>query len=83
MGSRKIYGRKQQSEMYRRTLNRDELVNKYGESTVLRAEISVILNLLMITKIIHPSEFVDAMVSQCERIEDERRKEARLEADRG
>jgi len=80
---RKIWVPMPQSEMYRKSVNRDELVGKYGEATVLRAEISVILNLLYLTGVIRPNEFIDSMVMQCNRIEDERRREANLDSDRG
>lgn len=82
-GDRKIWVPMPETEMYRRAVSRDELVGRYGEATVTRAEVSVVLNILYMTGTIKPNEFVDLMVMQCERIEDERRKEARLEADRG
>jgi hypothetical protein len=72
-----------ESQMYRRSVPRDALVEKYGETTMARAEVAVILNLLVITGFVKPSEFVDAVVSQCERIDDERRAQANLDADRG
>ena len=80
---RKIWVPMPETDMYKRSVKRDDLVGRYGEATVGRAEISVILNLLYVTRMIKPSEFVDLMVMQCERIEDERRKEARLDEDRG
>lgn len=80
---RKIWVPMPETEMYKRTVKRDELVNRYGEATVSRAEVSVILNLLYMTGMIKPNEFVDLMMMQCERIEDERRAAARLDEDRG
>jgi hypothetical protein len=80
---RKIWVPMPETEMYKRTVKRDDLVGRYGEATVSRAEVAVILNLLYMTKIIKPNEFVDLMHMQCERIEDERRAAARLEEDRG
>lgn len=72
-----------ESEMYKKSMSRDEIVNRYGEATVSRAEVSVILNLLYLTGIVRPNEFVDAMVMQCERIENERRAAAKLDVDKG
>lgn len=72
-----------ESDMYRKSVSRDEIVNRYGEATVSRAEVAVLLNIMYVMKIVKPNEFIDMMVRQCERIEEERRKEARLEADRG
>jgi len=72
-----------ESDMYKKSVKRDDLVQKFGEATVSRAEVSVILNLLYMTGMIKPYEFVDLMVMQCRRIEDERRAAVRLEEDRG
>jgi hypothetical protein len=72
-----------ETEMYKKTVSRDELVGKFGEATVTRAEVSVVLNILYMTGMIKPNEFVELMIMQCRRIEDERRAHARLEEDRG
>lgn len=79
----KIWVPMPETEMYKKTKRRDDLVQKYGESTVLRAELAVVLNILYLTNTVRPSEFYDAMVQQCRRIEDDRRADARLEADAG
>lgn len=51
---------------------RDRFVRQYGESTVQRAELSVVLDLLMLTGAIAPSEFVDVMSKKLSRIDQER-----------
>lgn len=81
----KIWVPMPESKMYgqRGAGRRDQLVGQYGEATVTRAETAVILNLLYLIGVIKPSEFFDAMVQQCRRIEDERQGAAHLEADRG
>lgn len=79
----KIWVPMPESDMYRRSVSRDEIVGKYGEATVNRAEVAVILNVLYVTGAMKPSEFIDMMVHQCRRIEDERRAAARLDEDRG
>jgi hypothetical protein len=81
--SRKIHVPMPQAAAYGRTIDRDQLVRRYGESTVLRAEIAAIMNLLMAVGMISGSEFVDLVVRQCSRIDEERRGVARLEEDRG
>jgi hypothetical protein len=72
-----------ESEMYKKSVPRDDLVVRFGETTVSRAEVATILNIMMITGVIKPSEFIDLMVRQCERIDEERRLAARLDEDRG
>lgn len=79
----KIWVPMPETEMYKKTVSRDELVGKFGEATVTRAEVSVVLNILYMTGMIKPNEFVELMIMQCRRIEDERRAHARLEEDRG
>jgi hypothetical protein len=79
----KIYVPMPETEMYKKTVSRDELVGKFGEATVTRAEVSVVLNILYMTGMIKPNEFVELMIMQCRRIEDERRAQAGLESDRG
>lgn len=82
-GGGKIWVPMPEADAYKKSMSRDELVNRYGEATVTRAEMAVVLNLFIMMGVIKPSEFVDAMVAQCERIDDIRRREARLESDRG
>lgn len=72
-----------ESELYKKSKPRDDLVRRYGEATVSRAEVATVLNILYITRICSPSEFMDTMIHQCQRIEEERRLAAGLEADRG
>jgi hypothetical protein len=79
----KIYVPMPETEMYKKSVSRDDIVNQFGEATVSRAEVAVVLNILYMTGMIKPNEFVDLMIMQCRRIEDERRSAARLEADRG
>lgn len=62
---------------------RDQLVQQYGEGSVEKAEISVVLDLLFINGIIKPSEFVDLMMKKLHRIDEQRRAAANLEMDRG
>ena len=79
----KIYVPMPESAMYKKTVSRDELVGRYGESTVSRAEVATILNIMMISGMIKPNEFIDLMVRQCDRIDEERRVAARLDVDKG
>ena len=65
------------------SVRRDELVEKFGEATVSRAEVSVLLNLMFMTGMVRPNEFIDLMVMQCRRIDEERRIAANLDADKG
>jgi predicted protein tyrosine phosphatase len=62
---------------------RDQLVQQYGEVSVNSAELSVVLDVMMITGMIKPAEFVDLMQRKLHRIDEQRRAVARLEADRG
>lgn len=79
----KIWVPMPESDLYKKAVSRDELVNKFGESTVSRAEVATVLNIMMITGMIRPNEFIDLMVRQCNRIEEERRLAANLDIDRG
>jgi hypothetical protein len=81
--SRKIWVPMPESDMYKKTMSRDQLVQRYGEATISRAELAVILNILFVSGVIKPNEFYDAMIQQCERIESVRRAVAGLESDRG
>ena len=69
--------------LYKKTISRDELVQKYGESTVLRAELTTVMNIMIAVGICSSSEFVDIMLQQCDRIEQQRRADANLDADHG
>ena len=71
------------AELYRKTVSRDALVERYGDSTVVRAEIATIMNIMIASRICTSSEFVDVMIQQCERIETERRQDANLDSDKG
>lgn len=62
---------------------RDSIVRQFGEQTVQRAELSVVLDLLMINRIISPSEFLDVMHKKLRRIDEQRRLAANLDEDRG
>lgn len=72
-----------ETKLYRETVKREDLVNRYGEATVARAETATVLNILYVTGICKPSEFIDTMMHQLERIEEERRAQANLQIDRG
>ena len=62
---------------------RDRLVKHYGESTVLRAEVSVLLDLALLTGQIKPSEFVEVLTKKLARTDEHRRAAANLDSDRG
>ena len=79
----KIWVPMPESDLYKKSVRRDDIVNQYGEATVQRAEVATILNILMITGTVKPQEFIDLMVRQCQRIDEERRLAARLDEDRG
>ena len=70
-----IYVPMPKSEGYGGNL-RDELVQKFGEPTVTRAETAVIINILIYMGVMKGSEFRDMIVTMCNRIDDERRKAA-------
>lgn len=69
--------------LYKKTVSRDELVMRYGEATVTRAEVTTVMNIMIAVGICSSSEFVDIMLQQCERIEHQRRVDANLDADKG
>jgi len=83
MPPRKVWVPMPQSDLYPRSITRDEIVSKFGETTVGKAEMAVVMNLLYLMGAIKPTEFVDLVVRQCQRIDEERRKVVGLEADRG
>lgn len=82
-GQRRVQVAMPSADLYRKTVSRDTLVNQFGESTVLRAEMATMMNVMIATGICTASEFVDIMIQQCQRIEQERRRDAGLEEDKG
>jgi hypothetical protein len=48
---------------------RDQLIQKYGSATVQEAEISTVLDVLMIAGVLKPSEFIDLIQKKLSRIE--------------
>ena len=58
------------------------LIPQYGEATVKAAEVSVVLDVLIMTGIIRPQELIDLIEAKCRRIDDTRRKMANLDEDR-
>lgn len=62
---------------------RDQLVARYGQVSVNSAELSVVLDIMMVTGMVKPSEFVDLMQRKLHRIDEQRRAEARLDVDKG
>lgn len=72
-----------ESILYKKTVSRDALVQQYGEATVTRAELTTIMNIMIATGICSSNEFVDIMLQQCSRIDQQRRADARLDEDKG
>ena len=62
---------------------RDQLVNQYGESDVLRAELQTCLDVLIISGMIKPQEFFDVMMKRLYHLDQMRRATANLDSDRG
>jgi hypothetical protein len=62
---------------------RDQMVRQFGSTTVQEAELSCILDLLMVMGVVKPSEFVDLMQKKLHRIDQRRRMMAQLDEDRG
>jgi hypothetical protein len=60
---------------------RDRFVGMYGEATVQRAELQVVLDLFMIMGVCKPQEFVDVLSRKLERIDKIRRQEAGIQGD--
>ena len=84
MSHRRIHVAMPETDMYgRKSVPRDELVMQFGSATVDRAEVATILNIMFVTGMVKPQEFVDVMVQQCRRIEEIRRRDAMLEEDKG
>lgn len=52
---------------------RDKLVQKYGEASVLRAEISICINLLIMNNVISGSQFIELLEHLLSKNEDRRR----------
>lgn len=71
------------ADTYKKTISRDAIVAQYGESTVSRAELAAIMNIMIATGIVRPQELVDIVIRQCEMAETKRRQDANLDADRG
>lgn len=66
-----------------RTVKRSELVARYGENTVLRAEVTTCLNIMLMVGMVKKQEFMDIMLRQLDTIEQKRRAQANLDEDRG
>jgi len=62
---------------------RDRLVQEYGEGSVQRCELAVLLDLAMITGQIRPEEFMYVMQVRLDKLDQQRRAAAGLESDRG
>jgi hypothetical protein len=71
------------ADAYKKTVNRDDIVQRFGESTVTRAELAAIMNIMIATGMVRSQELVDVVIRQCEFIETQRRQEANLDADNG
>lgn len=52
---------------------RSQLVSKYGEASVTRAETAVLINIMIALGVIKQSEFLNYMVEVLEKTEDRRR----------
>ena len=57
---------------------RSQLIAKHGETTVLWAELAVVIQLLFAQGVIKPTEFADLVSRQLGRIEERRRQAAGL-----
>jgi hypothetical protein len=62
---------------------RDRMVREYGEGTVQRCELAVLLDLAMLTGQIRPDEFMYVMSVRLAQIDQQRRAAAGLESDKG
>lgn len=71
------------SDMYRKTVKRVDLVRRFGEATVTRAELTAVMNVLIASGIVRSPELADIIIAQCTSIEKRRRTEAHLDEDRG
>ena len=70
-----IYVPMPKSEGYGGNL-RDELVQKFGDATVTRAETAVIVNILIYMGVMKAAEFREMITTMCTKIDDERRRAA-------
>jgi hypothetical protein len=52
---------------------RDQLVDMYGENTVQRAELSILLDLMMLNGVIKPTEFIEVMQKKLYKLDQKRR----------
>lgn len=62
---------------------RSKLVDMYGESDVLRAELQTCLDVLILAGMIKPQEFVDILMRRLNHLDQMRRAAANLDSDRG
>lgn len=62
---------------------RDELVDRYGEGSVQRAELATALDVMILIGAIKPQEFFDVMMKRLHDIDERRRAAANLDSDRG
>lgn len=88
MGGRKIWVPQPASNIYGAggadpVTARDALVQQYGEGSVQRAELSCVLDVMVISGLIAPSELLDAVHKRLYRIDQMRRAAANLDSDRG
>ena len=60
---------------------RDRFVASYGEATVQRAELQVVLDLFMIMGVVKPQEFVEVLQRKLERINRMRMEQAGIQSD--
>jgi hypothetical protein len=58
------------------------LIPQFGEATVKAAEVSVVLDIMIMTGIVKPAELIDLIEQKCRRIDDSRRRAANLDEDR-
>lgn len=73
-----------QTDLYDpRTVQRDALVARYGDATVLRAEMATMMNIMFHIGAVKRHEFMEMMLMQLHRVDAERRGQANLEEDRG
>jgi hypothetical protein len=82
-GKRRIGVAMPTADLYKRTVSRDEIVQRYGESTVVRAELAAVMNIMIAMRMVSSQELVDVIIRQCEMIDQRRRADANLDSDRG
>jgi hypothetical protein len=71
------YGGNRQAKDYR---NR-ELVPKYGEATVIRAEVVALMEIMFVSGVIKPAEYAEMVGRICYKIDQRRRAEAGIQGD--